>query len=253
VTGHGSCIGPGALDQGFTGYLVTWLPGRRSCHIDPDKAEDGLTLFQGDRPLARTAEQRVAAHVSPCHHRVQSGVGVAEYLLHLVVRARGCRERVAPVGEMEPQRFSVAATVSARHHGLRKVVFGIDDHLGRKPRGVRIWVEAQWTDRRCSRFAHLDRSIGRPDPVGSAATRHVRVNLAYTDAQGRSTRREVEPMIFALTGGRWLLVGWCRLRDDVRWLDLSRIQAATATRHPCAGHPVTEIGAPPEQARPAGI
>ncbi len=81
----------------------------------------------------------------------------------------------------------------------------------------------------------------------------VTVNLAYTDTQGRSTRRKVEPMIFALTGGRWLLVGWCRLRDDVRWFDLSRIQAATATRHPCAGHPVTEIGAPPEQARPVGI
>jgi len=81
----------------------------------------------------------------------------------------------------------------------------------------------------------------------------VTVNLAYTDAQGRSTRREVEPMIFALTGGRWLLVAWCRLRDDVRWFNLSRIQAATATRHPCTGHHVSEIGTPPEQARPVGV
>jgi len=83
-----------------------------------------------------------------------------------------------------------------------------------------------------------------------ALVEQVTVNLAYTDAQGRSTRREVEPMIFALTGGRWLLVGWCRLRDDVRWFDLSRIQAATTTRNPCTGHHVTEIGTPPEQARP---
>ncbi len=81
----------------------------------------------------------------------------------------------------------------------------------------------------------------------------VTVNLVYTDAQGRSTRREVEPMIFALTGGRWLLVAWCRLRDDVRWFNLSRIQAATATRHPCTGHHVSEIGTPPEQARPVGV
>ena len=81
----------------------------------------------------------------------------------------------------------------------------------------------------------------------------VTVNLAYTDAEGRNTRREVEPMIFALTGGRWLLVAWCRLRDDVRWFDLSRISRATATRHPCIGHETSEIGTPPEQAYPAVV
>jgi predicted DNA-binding transcriptional regulator YafY len=81
----------------------------------------------------------------------------------------------------------------------------------------------------------------------------VTVNLSYTDAQGRSTRREVEPMIFALTDGRWLLVAWCRLRDDVRWFDLSRIGRATATRRPCTGHDVTEIGTPPDQAHPVNI
>jgi predicted DNA-binding transcriptional regulator YafY len=81
----------------------------------------------------------------------------------------------------------------------------------------------------------------------------VTVNLSYTDAQGRSTRREVEPMIFALTDGRWLLVAWCRLRDDVRWFDLSRIGRATATRRPCTGHDVTEIGTPPDQAHPVNV
>lgn len=81
----------------------------------------------------------------------------------------------------------------------------------------------------------------------------VTVNLSYTDAQGRSTRREVEPMIFALTDGRWLLIAWCRLRDDVRWFDLSRIGRATATRRPCTGHDVTEIGTPPDQAHPVNI
>ncbi len=81
----------------------------------------------------------------------------------------------------------------------------------------------------------------------------VTVNLTYTDARGCTTRREVEPMIFALTGGRWLLVAWCRLRDDIRWFNLSRIRAATASRRPCTGHDVREIGTPPEQARPVGV
>jgi len=81
----------------------------------------------------------------------------------------------------------------------------------------------------------------------------VTVNLSYTDAAGQRTRREVEPMIFAFTGGRWLLVAWCRLRVDIRWFSLSRIHSATATRHPCTGHAVGEIGTPPAQARPVGV
>lgn len=81
----------------------------------------------------------------------------------------------------------------------------------------------------------------------------VTVNLGYTDAQGRTTQREVEPMIFALTGGRWLLVAWCRLRNDVRWFNLSRIRRATATHRPCTGHDVDEIGTPPEGAHPVAF
>jgi predicted DNA-binding transcriptional regulator YafY len=81
----------------------------------------------------------------------------------------------------------------------------------------------------------------------------VTVNLAYTDAQGRSTHREVEPMIFALTGGRWLLVAWCRLRDDIRWFNLSRIRQATATRRHCTGHDIGAIGTPPDQSHPVDM
>jgi predicted DNA-binding transcriptional regulator YafY len=81
----------------------------------------------------------------------------------------------------------------------------------------------------------------------------VTANITYTDARGHSTRREVEPMIFALTAGRWLLVAWCRLRDDIRWFDLSRIRTATTTRHPCTGHHLSEIGTPPELARPVSV
>lgn len=81
----------------------------------------------------------------------------------------------------------------------------------------------------------------------------VTVKLTYTDARGQTTQREVEPIIFALTHGRWLFVGWCRLRDNIRWFDLSRIRGATATRRPCTGHHVSEIGPPPERAQPVAV
>lgn len=85
-----------------------------------------------------------------------------------------------------------------------------------------------------------------------ALVEQVTVNIDYVDARGQATRREVEPMIFAFTGGRWLLVAWCRLRDDVRWFALHRVERATATRSPCVGHSIDEIGEPPVSARPVG-
>ena len=73
----------------------------------------------------------------------------------------------------------------------------------------------------------------------------VTVKLTYTDAEGQTTRHEVKPMIFALTAGQWKLVGWCRLRDGLRWFTLTMIQRATVTRHPCTGHQIEGIGEPP--------
>lgn len=82
-----------------------------------------------------------------------------------------------------------------------------------------------------------------------ALAEQVTVNLTYEDGAGRVTRREVEPMIFALTGGRWYLVAWCRLRRAVRWFRLERVSRAAATRTPCPGRPIDAIGPPPASAR----
>jgi predicted DNA-binding transcriptional regulator YafY len=141
---------------------------------------------------------------------------------------------------------AMAATVQApfsdsARAATRKVLDVLDPAARRRAAELsqRVWVDVE---------------PGAPRAVMSvleqALLTQVTVNLTYTDDQGRTTRREVEPMIFALTGGRWLLVAWCRLRDDVRWFNLSRIVRATATRRPCSGHDVQEIGTPPAGAHP---
>ncbi|MGB3828717.1 MAG: WYL domain-containing protein [Ornithinimicrobium sp.] len=93
---------------------------------------------------------------------------------------------------------------------------------------------------------------GAPRPLMSQLERalvdQVTLSLVYCDAHDRRSQREVEPLIFALNRDRWWLVAWCQLRDAVRWFDVSRIQRATATRRPCAGHDISEIGTPPEAA-----
>jgi predicted DNA-binding transcriptional regulator YafY len=59
-------------------------------------------------------------------------------------------------------------------------------------------------------------------------TRRV-LRLVYEDKRGGLTRRDVEPVMF-LSGSRgWYLLGWCRLREDLRAFRLDRIMAVDGT------------------------
>ncbi|WP_332460072.1 helix-turn-helix transcriptional regulator [Arthrobacter sp. YN] len=151
------------------------------------------------------------------------------------------------------QALALSAAVSASNQApfsdsaraaIRKVVDVLDPVARRRAAELshRIWVDVGPAPHR--RVMSV---------LEQATIDQVTVKLTYTDSKGDTTQREVEPMIFALNGNRWMLVAWCRLRDGIRWFDLTRIQRATATRHPCTGHHVDEIGTPPEFARPIDI
>lgn len=102
----------------------------------------------------------------------------------------------------------------------------------------RIWVDTEGTPPRVVRSA-LEEAM--------AEQRIVRIR--YTSRTGEKTTRDVEPVIFASTNGRWYLVGWCHLRNGTRWFLVTRIERATVPRAPCSGHGVDEIGTPPTTAR----
>lgn len=72
------------------------------------------------------------------------------------------------------------------------------------------------------------------------------------DADGRVTRRDVEPILLAHTEGRWYLVAWCRAREAVRWFRLSRIRRADLTGERHMPRDVAEVGAPPPGSAPVG-
>ena len=76
------------------------------------------------------------------------------------------------------------------------------------------------------------------------------VRIRYTSADGVTTSRDVEPVLFASNGGRWYLIGWCRLRDAMRWFSVGRIDRASVTATACTGHTIAEVGEPPANARP---
>jgi predicted DNA-binding transcriptional regulator YafY len=79
----------------------------------------------------------------------------------------------------------------------------------------------------------------RASRVIEQALLHRRVlRLEYEDQKGQTTVREVEPATFmGGRGGRWYLVGLCRLRQDVRAFRLDRIGWAEETEEIAPEHP----------------
>ena len=60
--------------------------------------------------------------------------------------------------------------------------------------------------------------------IQAALTNHYLLHLKYTaQYDGKTTNREVEPMAIYHTQENWIVVAWCRLREDFRDFRLDRI------------------------------
>lgn len=83
--------------------------------------------------------------------------------------------------------------------------------------------------------------------IEEALLRRRVLRLDYADAKGALTSRDVEPGVFlGGRGGFWYLVGWCRLRDDVRVFRLDRITGAAVTGERCPDRPVERFADVPD-------
>lgn len=91
---------------------------------------------------------------------------------------------------------------------------------------------------RAQELADRVRFISPPGPAGNApvptiieeslVARRV-LRLTYEDKVGARSEREVEPIMFLSSRRDWYLLGWCRLRDDVRAFRIDRIVAVMDT------------------------
>ena len=158
-----------------------------------------------------------------------------------------------PVSLTPAQAVALLAAVSAASDApyadlasvaIRKIMDVLDprtrvkaDELAR-----RIWVNTDQPGTRAVRSA-----------LEEAMSEQRVVRIRYTAQDGTKTTRDVEPVIFASTNGHWHLIGWCRLRSDMRWFRVSRIEHAAATKTGCGTHGVEEIGIPPATSRSVQI
>lgn len=155
-----------------------------------------------------------------------------------------------PVSLSPAQAVALMAAVSAASDapyadlaaaGVQKILDVLDPRTRARADELagRVWVNA---------IASSPRTIRSALEEAMAEQRVIRIR--YTSRNGATTTRDVEPVLFAATNGQWYLVGWCRLRDAMRWFTLSRIERASVTKIACGGHTVHEVGEPPASARP---
>lgn len=154
-----------------------------------------------------------------------------------------------PVSLSAAQAVSLMAAVAAAPDapyadlasaGVRKILDVLDPRTRARSEELaqRVWVNEPESASRAIRSA-LEEAM--------AEQRVVRIR--YTAQDGTTTTRDVEPVLFASANDRWHLVGWCRLRDAMRWFTVSRVERASVTKEACAGHSIREVGEPPMNAR----
>lgn len=158
-----------------------------------------------------------------------------------------------PVTLSPAQALSLLAAVAAAPDApysdlaaaaVRKIVDVLDPQTQTRlaQLAARVWVDPTPTASRAIRSACEQAMIDQ---------RVLRID--YVAKDGASSQRDVEPMLFASTNGRWYLVGWCRLRAAVRWFSIERIHKARVTREQCSGHNIEEIGTPPATAASVAV
>ncbi|WP_247235283.1 YafY family protein [Telluribacter sp. SYSU D00476] len=68
-----------------------------------------------------------------------------------------------------------------------------------------------------------ERNSSNISQLQQALTNFYLVKIDYTNEQGKTTSRIVEPFALISTTENWLLIAWCRLRKEFRYFRLDRI------------------------------
>jgi predicted DNA-binding transcriptional regulator YafY len=124
--------------------------------------------------------------------------------------------------------------------GIRKILDVLDPTTRQKADelAARIWLDTPPSSSRAVRSA-----------LEEAMLEQRVVRIRYVAEDGAATTRDVEPVMFGARSGRWYLIGWCRLRNGIRWFLVTRIERASVTTTACGDHTVAEVGVPPATAR----
>ena len=157
-----------------------------------------------------------------------------------------------PVNVTAAEASALAAALAAHrgqpfeHHGraaLTKIlaVMGEPARAQAERLAGRVWIDDQ---------AGSVGGVAMRGAVEEALQQRRVLAIRYRDGDGLTTSRRVDPQLLASTAGHWYLVAHCRLRGELRWFRLDRIDKATVTSERAGNVPLADIGKPPPTASP---
>lgn len=184
--------------------------------------------IHGQRTAAQLAElEEVSVRTVYRDFEALSASGVP------VLGTPGDGYRLSPGWKMPALRFEVDE-IEALMLGLSISAAWGDPELSRAARAARDRVLEALPDalvRGAQALAlhvpdfHIDpvtrRWLGR---LREALRERRRLHLDYSDVEGRSSSRRIDPLGLFFWGNRWTLTGWCHLRDDFRHFRVDRIE-----------------------------
>lgn len=104
----------------------------------------------------------------------------------------------------------------AAEEALVKIEAVLPETERTRAESVQIYAVSDWNINEAAR--------ARLDLIDHAVETRTRLLLAYQDAEGNVTGRQVRPLGLFYWGKVWTLVAWCELRDDFRMFRIDRIQ-----------------------------
>lgn len=208
--------------------------GSRGCTADWLATEFDVSVRTIKRDLASLSRSGVPVWSRPGPH---GGYGLAAGTTLPPVTLSPA-QAAALLAAVSTSRDAPYADLAAA--GVEKILDVLDPDTRNKADALasRIWIDSPPSPQRAIRSA-----------LEAAMTDQRVVRIRYTSRDDVETRRDVEPILFGSVEGRWYLIGWCRLRDGIRWFALSRITHARVTQLPCGDHGIDEVGPPPATSR----
>ncbi len=142
---------------------------------------------------------------------------------------------------LPPQSFS-RLEIEALMLGVASLGDLGDDTLTRAGRNALARIVATLPDRQARQAAHATMRSWRPSAPRTAVTIDLdllreacwdefSVRIAYRDAQGRRTEREILPLGMSYSPTTLMLVAWCLLREAHRTFEVARIEALERGGH----------------------
>jgi predicted DNA-binding transcriptional regulator YafY len=202
-------------------------------------------------PLRRSARQ-LAARYEVSVRTIERDISALQQVGVPIYADTGRRGGYAidPARTLPPLNFTpaeaVAMSVALRQAGgspfaraagsaLRKVMAAMPAHEA---------AAARELARRVGFLTPEDEPPAIPVVIEDAlAARHV-LRLDYVDKHGNPTERDVEPVMFLAREDHWYLVGWCRLRDELRAFRLDRVVTVQDTGEPVPARPTEHLSLP---------